>query len=269
MEAKAHILIVDDDTHSATLCPDAVVDQFYADITPSQYGAVSQIDLTAIPESENYSKLAASNLINKKLLIWHGDGGSLAFEMTNELDALSIYLENGGKLIVSGGTNLVSLLQNIYDRQPAFFTQFFDSPDLLSQVHMANNGTTLNHPWFISAVSEAAGYNDIPLNLTSSHVNAVNTTMHGWGLVSYFDNPGVGTAFYKFGCKAVGNGPTTEDYNLLTSKHVAVRFDHGNSSVAIFGFPVSLMEQAPAQQMLHTLCSSMMQNSKLAYKGAK
>ncbi|HPT71678.1 MAG TPA: hypothetical protein PLE74_05305 [Candidatus Cloacimonadota bacterium] len=257
------ILIVDDDPHIPSFCPDATVDQIYSNVVPTQYGNVDVIDLNSPTMDSFHSKISPSNLLNRKVVIWHSDGGYISSSLPGNLDALYIFLRNGGKLVISGGQNLYEDFLIINQSYPQFTQEIFGIGNLTSYMHKVQTANSfIQKPWFISAFHEYNGYPDINLN-TATPFYALITSRHGLGPVSYFDDLPSGIPLYKYGCKPPGTdnySPDQTSYDMLSTKHVGYRFDVNDSKIVVFTFPLAYMDQGQTQQMLNTLIPSLIGN---------
>jgi hypothetical protein len=107
------------------------------------------------------------------------------------------------------------------------------------------------------------GLDDIPLNL-SYPFNPMVNVRQGFSSLTLFD-PSLNLDWlYAFGCKPVDHPtfpPTQEQYDLYSSKYVTYKYENNGSSVVVFGFPLSYMEQTPVANSLNTLFDDILGNS--------
>jgi hypothetical protein len=259
------ILIVDDSKSNSSYSPEQIVDDFYSAVVPSNWGDVSVFDIYT--STEEIMGVTAPQLQNYQAVLWHSDNPSAGATLSNNIDPLDMYLANGGKLIVSGTSRLLTSFQEISVKAPNFLYDRLGIPNTTSYGAV---GTSLtNNPFFIQA-DALNSLSDINLNTTTSFSSIVNTRK-GIGSVTYF-NPDAGLNFlYKLGCKAVDSPsypPTQEQYNLFSSKYVGYQYSHLGSEVVVLGFPLSYMVQSEVNTALQSILGGML-GSKLATGGSK
>ncbi len=258
--ARSGILIVDDDPHNATMCPDATVDAIYQNLLPETYGNIVQWDRADNQVQDyEYRELSPLLLLQYKLVLYHSDNIGSGSNFFYELDPLAVYLDQGGRLIFGGGANVKSTIQNTDISFHIWHDRFFGA-GLSAQSNSVSNSAIAN-PYFVAALSENAGWPDVPLEQESSYLPFI-ASRHGVGGISYF-NEGTGlTQLFRFGCKLPGTdaySPTQEVYEALNTKQVALSRElAGGGKLAVFGFPLSLMEPAPMQQALAAIIGTML-----------
>lgn len=251
---RSGILIVDDD-NNYQFCPEATVDSIYQNMLPTSYGNIVQWDMNSHQNNDYLNrKLAPSILQRYKVVVYHSDNPTYQGNLANELDGLSIYIENGGKFILSGCSNIKSIIQQ--SPGSGYSSNFFGA-ELLNNCQALTSYIT---PYFIKAVSANPAWQDVPVNTVTSYNSFVNLC-HGFYSVTYF-NSGTGwEALFKFGCKEPGSdnySPTQDTYDNLRTKDVALKKNiSGGGSMVIFGFPLSLMEQEQLRQALSVIINNM------------
>jgi len=259
---RSGILIIDDEHNNANFAPEARIDSIYYNILPTAYGSVQQFD---IQEHFNMSdaqfrRLSASLLQQYDAVVYHSDYPTQTSNFSMEIDPITIYLNMGGKLILSGGSNIYSTIVAINQRSPLLMQNILSTTLAPNMTALTFN--MVNKSYFVSAVAEYGNLNDVPLNL-SRPVSLILNTRQGLGPVTYFSE-GTGLApLYKFGCKlptAAAYPPTQAEYDDLITKHVALKKEiAGGGKFVLFGFPLSYMEEAPMAQALSTLINDLMQ----------
>lgn len=252
--SRSGILIVDDTINNASISPEIYVDNFYNAVVLNTFGPVQVFDGLA-NEATNYT--SATLLQNYKAVLWHTDNYSQNSKMIFNSDALYIYLQNGGNLIISG-TGKLSNTFNYFLENGSLLTEKLD---LNGSTDFANSG---NNWFFINALG-LNGMNNIALNLTNPFNNNVQLRQ-GLGNVLYFESSTGLNFIYQFGCKPVNSEvypPTQEQFNFYSSKYIGYTYNSGTGKVAVFGFPLSYMNQTETASALQNLFSNMINNEPL------
>lgn len=257
---RSGILIVDDDSHHTIFAPEDVVDSIYEQITPTAYGPVDEIDIrsTDIYYDIRYRRLSSNLLQQYKAVIFHTDNPTQTSFLSQEIDALTIYLNTGGKVIFSGGSNLTSQLTNITQISSHLYVNLMGPNAALVPYSLTNS--IFSKPYIVGAISETGYLNDIPLNLTDPFCTILNT-VQGLGTVTYFMDWYGNSHLYKFDCKQPSTenyAPSQETYDFLITKHVAVRNDlAGGGKLVLFGFPLSYMDTTAVTTALSALLNNL------------
>ncbi|MDD2423009.1 MAG: hypothetical protein PHG34_02185 [Candidatus Cloacimonetes bacterium] len=250
-QQRSGILVIDGSPNNPNNSPEAFVDAFYTAVTPTAWGPVNQADLSVIASG----KISSVALQNYRAVLMHSDNPSTGMDLRAQVDALEIYLGNQGNLIWSGTSQMANRLGDI---PPDFRT---------SRLGISNLGgistiSSFSHSFFINAIGQM-GLDDIPLNL-SYPFNPMVNVRQGFSSLTLFD-PSLNLDWlYAFGCKPVDHPtfpPTQEQYDLYSSKYVTYKYENNGSSVVVFGFPLSYMEQTPVANSLNTLFDDILGNS--------
>lgn len=100
--------------------------------------------------------------------------------------------------------------------------------------------------------------------LKAGDIPGFTTDNEGWLI---FPNQSIWTTqshlsldwLFGFGCKPTDSPtypPTEAEYNLLSTKYVAYRYQNAGSNLVVFGFPLSFMEQDSVAQNLNIILSN-------------
>jgi len=247
------ILIVDGTYNNSTYTPEALVDAFYASVVPTTWGPVETHEI-----SYNDPWNAALNpalLQNYKAVIWHQENPSSSGDINLYGDALEVFLDGGGKLILSGNHWLNSKLNYFMDHYPELVTQRFGISNL--NCFSLLSTSVISNPWFIGAEG-LDGIADIDLELEDPMVGVVETRQ-GIGGVLCYDGSQQAGELHRFVCKPVtstASPPSQEQYNTYSTKYVSFAHQQDMGITAVFGFPLSYMEVADVSQALSDLLSA-------------
>ncbi len=247
---RSGILVVDDSPDRVNISPEAIVDDFYSSVIPTEYGTVASFDIIA--EEMNNNQISPVLMQNFKAVVWHSDSLSEISRLNPNVDALELYLAGGGKLLVSGNFNLFEDLSRLSHQQDFLSNRFGISS-------LAHLGRLYPNPIFVSAIGQN-GLPDIPLNLSSSF-NPIVATQQGLNKLCFFKPEANLNFLYKFGCKPVEaavHPPTQEQYDYYSSQFVAYKYYNGEARVAVFGFPLSYMQQAEVSSGLQSVFADML-----------
>lgn len=230
-QARDGILIVDDDTHNSSVSPDGIVDNFYDTVVPNNFEPVLTVDSDQV--------ISAVAFMNYEAVLIHADNPTQNPNFVDHLDALNIYLNNMGNLILSGTHHLISSYVEMEAVNFASEQLGINNINLLESM----GASPILNAYFIEAQG-LQEFVDIPLNLDTAF-NPIVEFREGLSSITLFD-PALNLDWiYSCGCKPVDYEnfpPTQEQYDYFSSKYVAYRYNSGHSSVAVFGFPLSYMD---------------------------
>ncbi|MBP7309784.1 MAG: hypothetical protein KA984_00670, partial [Candidatus Cloacimonetes bacterium] len=251
-DQRSGLLIVDDSANNAS-SPDAIVDNFYNAVIPANFGPVQSIDISSLdPDDSPLSPIMMQNYLG---IIWHTDSPNVNPKLSSYADALNIYLGNSGHLVLSGTHKLAGVF-DAWDASPVFLQSNFgitgeDNYGTLS-------ASLVQNTYFIKA--EGTSYlPDLDLEIENA-INPIIEIKEGLSSVTYF-NPGMQTEnLYQFGCKPVTAGqdpPTQDEYDFYSSKYVGYLHCRADAEIAVFGFPLSYMEQQDVASAMQSLLLQM------------
>ena len=250
---RSGILLLDDSIDHPSYSPGAYVNSFYASAVPTNWGGQGYYELK---EATNHNEISPITLMNYKAVVWYSDSPNQTGYLQNNIEALDIYLNQAGKLLLSSTHKLANTFENMRFESPGFVQEHFGimSPDYyapLSQNMISNT--------FCIGGDGMENLPDIELNLENGF-NSLVSTRQGLSTVTYF-RPGTGLDYiYSFACKlptAAVYPPTQAQYELYSSQYLAYRHTHNTSSVVVFGFPLSYMQQTDVSQALTSILNEM------------
>lgn len=208
--------------------------------------------------------LAYSDLQQYKALIYREEAQGTTF-FNSDYDALKLYLNNGGNIILSSAGNLRPMNDYMVNTKKNMFKDYFG----IDMEHNAINivQTAPPKPYFIGAfpTNEIASLNNLPeLNLYLGHTHNILISMrNGLNDVSYFEEDYAypGDAFtkiiYRAKIKDIGQdnySPTSEEeYNQWNQVPLAIGKVTNQNKCFAFGFPLSHMEKAELIQLFNQL----------------
>jgi len=280
---KQGALIIDDDTNT-TFAPEEEIDnaylEFFADF-PQQISSLKRKDIyEMITDSLHLQNLhfsksvfSPTDLQNFRLVVFHSDNQNEDSNIYKEFDDLNLYIEGGGNLILSGGSNLKNAFGYCLEDEIPLFEKFFGIPSVADSVYVVTNenneASFLKLQFFVGALSQTASLQDIALELPS-FVNMV-TIKEGLGPVVMFGSI-QSEALYGYGCKqpqtetdfenwddADDNDqfPSLNQFNLFNGKSVALKHESDDGKCYIFGFPLSFMNIEQVRAMMNVILSEM------------
>lgn len=265
-ELRSGVLIVDDDLPHASYSPQTSVQNFYETVLSDFTGTKRFVNQSPEGLSTNDTfcdirkrQIAFSDLQKYKLVVYHNDNPSSKGRFVDNVDALALYMLNGGNLVVSHTSQIKSVMEELSPTgRRSTLKRLMGLYDIPAEISNLGSSAT-NNPFFYKAVASATGFNDVALNTTTSFLATVNTRK-GLGSVAFF--PGVlGETIYKLGCKTVGMdsySPLTEaQYNSFNNKPVGIRYANTltGSKAYTFGFPFSYMEAGDTKPMMNRIIS--------------
>jgi len=250
---RSGILIVDDDANHAQ-SPEIVVDNFYSNVTPGNYGPVDAVNLHNPDQSTN--PVSPVMCQNYKCVLWHADNPSANTLLYDNIDALELYLGNEGNMLLSGTNRLTTSFNTMNAEANGFLERLgIHSP---GEYGVVSNSPTTNN-FFVSA--EGIGsVPDIGLEFNDPF-SAIVEFRQGLSSVTYF-NPGMNVEYlFQFGCKhtdAAVMPPTQEQYDFFSSRYVGYKAVNRNSQVIVMGFPLSYMIMQNVHDSLEGIFSNML-----------
>jgi hypothetical protein len=265
------VLIIDDDLNNGSTSPDATVLANYQEMLANYNGPKTYIKRTRQTETgdtfEDFRKrhLAASDLQNYKMIIYHSDNPSDSGYLKNENDGLTMYLKTGGNLILSSTSKLSSTLDSFVLGAQRTFINYLGVPYVSPPAKILSDALQ-TRPFFQKAVGET-GFPDIDLQWAANgqpgaSFNPLVNNFQGLSTVTYFDSPQVtNLTIYRMGIKPVGypvQGPTQEQFNTYNLKPIAIRNVTGSSHCYTFAFPLSYMQAAEAKAMMDVILAEVM-----------
>nr|MDK2851120.1 hypothetical protein [Candidatus Cloacimonadota bacterium] len=270
------LLIIDDDTDNQNLSPEAIVNNKYAQMS----GDIENVDFVKYNGTEEGNRtyrdirnrhLAFSDLQNYKMVIYHADNPAQGGSIENEIDGLSLYLRNGGALVISHTSQFASKSTTISTKRGFTLLNLLGLPEQPTMV--AGPSNPAQGPFFLTAVG-MSGYPNLDLQYSNHPSGNGNNSFsqaveyfHGFSSVAYHKLLGgvpniTGEAIYSYGCKPidyVAYPPSEEQFNNLNGKIVGTRKINENGSRAyIFTFPLSYMEETEAKVMINKIWSELL-----------
>ncbi|MCK4957295.1 MAG: hypothetical protein KAS49_06630, partial [Candidatus Cloacimonetes bacterium] len=264
---KSGILIINDDK-GFTNTPSDIVDPLYEGFVADYAG---DVDVFYRVKSTANSLLhflvntfSPTDLQKYKLIIYHADDPNNN-NFHSEYDAMNLYLNGGGNLIVSGAASLkTSMLVGSKDKGYPLLPKYFGLPLMEEDAILCPSGaddeemdiTNFDYlSYFVNAIKEDSMPTDINLKLPG--FNAKMNEFNGYAPLAYFTEDLLleGTdVIFRFGCKEAADeplDPTLDEYKKYTGQPVAIRKVTDNNSCYMFGFPLSYMEPLQVKEVLN------------------
>ncbi|PKN72074.1 MAG: hypothetical protein CVU50_08810 [Candidatus Cloacimonetes bacterium HGW-Cloacimonetes-3] len=262
--ARSGILVIDDDLPQDNYSPQVAVQSFYESLFSEYTGTIRFVN-QSYPKAQplpimfdtfsdaRKRQIAFSELQKYKLVVYHNDNPAKMGGFIDIADALTLYMLNGGNLVVSHSSQIKSMMDALSPTGSRStlknYMGFVDSP---SEIQNLGSSVT-NNPFFNNAVANATGFADVALNVTNNYFSLVNVRK-GLGSVAYFPDALAETVFYKLGLKAVGSAtfpPTQAQYDTYINKPVGIRLLNGTGGRSYtLGFPLSYMDSVDAKAMM-------------------
>ncbi|MFO7659918.1 MAG: hypothetical protein R6V77_03305 [Candidatus Cloacimonadaceae bacterium] len=300
-DQKAGILIIDDEPHNPNFAPEDSIDAKYYNMLSSYSGEVVLRKRTNMEYSDiRNRKFALTDIQSFKFIIYHDDFPTQTSNLNIDHDAFSLYLNQGGNMLVSAGGNLQGVIQAVILAGQQTFNTYFGIQYRLDSTASVT-GNILSSTWFVKAKSDLPNqFQDMDLafdlNVTNpqpqdfiddgvvivedpneSYLPLINQRK-GLGPVTYFNyydnmpNSGV-TPIYKYGSKPVYPQPTgtppasnyycpqTEaEFNSVNDKIVGLKKVTPNNKCYIVGFPLSYMTKDTSKQFMTAVLNEIMGN---------
>lgn len=274
---RSGVLIVNDGKDNSTLSPRPYVLQFYKDlalnagIPESQIGTIVVENLKPDFAGRKTRKLAFSDLMKYKLVIYNSDnpaqGAGGEFVLID--DALTLYMQRGGNLIISHTSHFKPAIDEIFGN--------VDRYRLMAMLGLSSLsvGTVTGNQYYLQKANpEASGYQVLNVQYgegDDASFNRLVNSNHGYNEISYFKMKAAdesvitsGDRLYSYGCKPVDyevRPPTQEVYDQLNGRTIAYRHinpSYQNSRAYVFGIPLSYMKPADAKATFNKIWSELM-----------
>ncbi|NLN35944.1 MAG: hypothetical protein GX157_08140, partial [Candidatus Cloacimonetes bacterium] len=224
-------------------------------------------------------KLALGLLQKYRMVIYHSDNPGKSGNLNLENDGLSLFMQNGGNLVISYTHLVKSQLEAISKRtfKPAAGTE----PSLIKALGLPNIPkleefvNPAAHVYFQKAIGNTQlGYPDVNLRYEkddpSEWISPVVQGTQGFSNVAYFvEEDGVplhnGENIYTIGAKPVDwplYPPTQELYDFYNGRTIGIRHINGATNnmarAYLFTFPLSYMEIDDSKALISKIWSELM-----------
>jgi len=252
---RSGILIVDDSRGDLSLSPEEYVNNFYNTVIPTQWGAVQRYEIDPYGASRNISSVLLQQF---KAVVWHSDNSMYAPNLYYSMDALEIYLDMEGALLISSTYKLATYLQTICDYYPSYAASRFG-------LHGSQDFgvlPTTKHYFIRSEAPQNQGNMNLRID------NAFNSNVRlrqGLCGISWFNYKSSWPYYHRFGCKAVDHPvypPSQEEYDLYSNKYVG--YQHGR--IFVFGVPLSYLEPQDVAPAVAIILNRLLEPSKTSWR---
>jgi hypothetical protein len=272
---KSGILVIDDDADNSL--PDDMMDAFYVEALSDYTGTIDFMDRNE-NESPNFklhfskASLPATELVKYKTIIYHSENKKDS-GFWKEYDAMNLYLNSGGNVILSTNSNLSNTIM-LNSRKEGFnlISRYFgvsvDNEESTKTLPKTPQDPILEFkPLFHYAVKAANMTADLDLQRNESILSFIDNhpitqiAVDAHGLISYFDEDLLldGTeVLYRLGCKEVGDGiydPSLDEINTYGNQPIAIRKLTDSNKCYLFSFPLSFMKADQAKIMFNQIMS--------------
>jgi hypothetical protein len=264
---KEGILIIDEEVSNNAFSPEPFIGDFYNAIVSGIESDPTTLDIIQLREvitelgliDLHYKKsiLSPAYMQNFKTIIYHSDWPTTESALWKEYEAFEIYLNQGGNLIISTGSNLSTVHERLQINSFPLFEDYLGIPINGDDVVFKAGQNFNENPFFVNAIATTSGFDDIALQLPS--FNNLLNVYGGLGPISYFNEELISSeVIYRYGCKSVDDEtfpPTQEQFDMLNNLPVGVKYSTaGNyNTCALFSFPLSYMNQEDATAMMNNL----------------
>lgn len=272
--SREGILIVDDDAHHVLNSPEDIVNAKYEFMT-EDIDQVTMVKYGQNGEGGTYRDvrgryLAASELQNYKLVIYHADNPGSGGTFENEIDGLSLFLRMGGNLLVSHTSQFASKATDISNKRGYTLLGYMGLPDMPSlNKELASNP----YYYFQNAVGSmqypnmGLQYSTHPSNTEGTPAfNSIIEARKGLHTVAYFNEidgvPNIlGEPIYTYGCKPVDfetAPPSAAHFDKLNGRVVGIRNVNRNGGrVYTLTFPLSYMLNNDTKAAINSIWSEL------------
>ncbi len=212
--------------------------------------------------SINACNLSYSDLQNYKTIIYREEiVGNTYF--ADDYDALKLYVNSGGNIILSAAGNLKSINDVMVNRNRSMFTSYFGINFSKTAINVVPSGKYYFDKFMpTSEISSLPNLPELDVYLGHSH-NFLVYQRNAIADVSYFaenyafpDDP-FAKVIYNSDIKTVGEdtwAPTSEEeYNLYNNIPLAVGKVTTQNKCFAFGFPLSFMEKTELVQLFNEI----------------
>ena len=243
---------------------DSVYHEVLSDFSGVDYFDRSDINAT-IGLSANACNLAYSDLQRYKTVIYREEVAGTTY-FGSDYDALKLYLNSGGNILISAAGNLKSINDEMINRNRNMFRNYFGINFVSNSLVFLQQSPP--KPYFIGATptNEIASLSNLPvlnLNLEESH-NLILTQRQGLSDLAYFsDNYATPEDYltkviYRAKIKDIdptnNYAPTTEEiYNQFNEVPLAIGKITPQNKCYAFGFPLSFMNRSELTLMFNEL----------------
>ncbi|MDD2331639.1 MAG: hypothetical protein PHI68_03180 [Candidatus Cloacimonetes bacterium] len=274
--SRSGILIIDDDQNNATYAPDDVVQEKY-EYMLSGYNGTKTFKIRNAESNPGNTfadvrgrNLSLSDLQHYKMVIHHSDHPSNSSTLPRDHDGITMYIQNGGNLLLSG-THLVSSMLDavVTASQRTLISNLGINYALGSASSVLGSATGIQiNPFMQKAVGQA-GFSDLytqyfdeddPTNYPEATFNSVVNARKGIGIVTYFNNY-TAEPIYRLGCKPTSYysyPPTQAQYDLFNNKVIGLRQVNPNNRCYLLGFPLTYMHKNNAKLMMDKILGEVM-----------
>ncbi len=263
---RSGILVIDDDTDSASYSPESVVLAKYTNMLSDYSGTKTFIHRTTdITPGDTYPDirkrhLAYPDLQNYKMVIFHSDNPSDTGTLKLDNDGLVMYMQHGGNLVISHTSKLAGILDAfVLAAQKSFLTNL--GINYISQPATSVSGSMQTNTFFQQAVGQL-GFPNINLQYgtgENASFNALVNSRQGLATVAYFPTANLLTStqtIYTYGCKPTtwpAFPPSQTLFDQLNGKPVGIKKTNGVGKVYTFTFPLTYMLQADSKAMMNKI----------------
>jgi hypothetical protein len=278
--SRKGVLIIDDDVNNAINSPEAIVDAKYANMTSdikSDIHDVTVIKYGPVGENRTYKdirgrNLSFSDLQKYKMVIYHSDNPGSGGTFQAEVDGLSLFLQEGGNLVISHTALFAQQLTEISTKFRGYtLLNYLGLPMMPTMTAGPANPT--QGPFFQSAVGNL-GYPKVGLQYSTNPDNIAGTAafhplienLRGFSAVAYHNEVGgtpniLGDPIFKYGCKPVDSPtspPTQDQFDRLNGKVVGVRkVNNSGGKAYTFTFPLSFMLDSQTKALINKIWSEL------------
>lgn len=280
--SRSGVLIVDDDAHDGQVSPEEIVNAKYefmtsdiadiANVTKVKYGSGGNDGGLRTYRDVRGRNLAFSELQKYKLVIYHADNLAAGGTFENEIDGLSLYLQQGGNLAISHTAQFASKAATIANKKGYTLLQHMGLPMVPDLVPVTSQNPRAV-AFFQSAIGNM-GYPKVGLQYSANPDNTEGTAnfnglindLQGLHSVAYHNEAGGvpninADPIYTYGCKPVDYGiaaPSQVQFDRINGKVVGIRKVNNNGArVYTFTFPLSYMLDSHTKPLINKIWSEL------------
>jgi hypothetical protein len=272
------VLIIDDDVNSTTASPDDIVDAKYLNMVSGLGLSADQIKVVkyggsgvngTVPDNRQ-RHISYGLLQDKKMVIYHSDNPTSDGNILKEIDALSLFMQKGGNLVISHTLKFSSLSTEI--SKSGQRTTLLNTLGLPNRPRFEIIGGALQTNPFMTQATGVAGYPNVNLQITDPpSFNPLVEMRKGLSAVAYYpldDNGNPyhnGDDIFTLTTKTVGqdsSSPSQAQFDLLNGKTIGIRKVNGtvyqNSRAYLFTFPLSYMRDEETKALINKIWSELL-----------